>query len=137
MLSLLHRHPLEVLHNELNAHRSQHTHQASGWSPHVDIRETAEFFILEAELPGVGPEDLTIEVNEDLLTLKGERKKGSLEEGENLRQERRYGPFSRSFRLSDSVSKRDIKADVTNGVLTLRLSKVVPERPQEIAVSFH
>lgn len=136
MLSLFHRHPLEILQSELRAQDQMINSSAPVWQPRFDIMEEEHAFILEADLPGVNQESLKIEVHEDLLTVRGERS-GFDGEGTLLRRERQSGSFARSFRLSEKVSKASIQAQMKDGVLRLELQKVLPEEPKTIQVQFH
>ena len=138
MLSLRYRHPLEILQSERRTRQVQgDSLYETTWSPRVDISELEHAFVLEADLPGVGQSDLTIEVEEDLLTLRGKRQTSTIPEAKALRQERADGHFERVFRLSDRVSKSDIKADMKDGVLRLELLKIQPEAPKKVSVHFH
>ena len=94
------------------------------WYPPVDIYETEENIILKAELPGVSPESVSIEVNENMLSLKGERKleKGLLDENYH-RMERYYGTFHRAFSLPYPVDSEGIKASFNDGVLKISIPK--------------
>ena len=138
MLSLLNRHPLQVLHRELQAqqHAELQKREAS-WMPMVDIQETQDSFILFADIPGVGPEDLQVEVEDDVLTLAGKRAALNEKQTVGLRRERFQGGFSRSFRLSERIAKDGIEAQVKNGVLRLTLPKAANLSPTSIAVNFH
>ena len=93
------------------------------WSPAVDVYETEEEFIVEAEIPEVERPDVDIKVENDTLTIEGERKlNNTVMEGYH-RIERNYGRFSRSFVLSGSVDKDSIKASLKDGVLRIILPK--------------
>ncbi|MEM1416928.1 MAG: Hsp20/alpha crystallin family protein, partial [Myxococcota bacterium] len=92
---------LNRLHDELFAPRSA---RAATFRPAVDIVETDEAFELHAELPGLGAEDFSLDVDKSLLTLRGERKLEDTEEGRGFRRvERFHGAFSRSFQLPETV----------------------------------
>src|SRR5215469_10426312 len=93
----------------------------SAWAPAVDIYETEHELVVKADLPDVDPKDLDIRVENNLLTLRGERKfEKKVSEENYLRVERAYGSFSRSFSLTNSVNPEAIKADYRDGVLTLK-----------------
>jgi HSP20 family protein len=101
----------------------------------VDIREEADAFYVDAEVPGVDPQDLKVDVEKSVLTISGERKAEKDEaEGGYRRVERYYGTFSRSFSLPETVDATDIQADLKNGVLTLRLPKKEAPKPRAIPV---
>ncbi|MBI5809666.1 MAG: Hsp20/alpha crystallin family protein [Deltaproteobacteria bacterium] len=94
------------------------------WYPPVDIYETEDAIILKAELPGVDRKHVTIEVNENLITLKGERKfEKNLAEENYHRMERFYGTFQRVFNLPNAVEKNDVKASFKDGVLEIIVLK--------------
>ena len=138
MLSLINRHPLQVLQRELQA--QQHARlkgRETYWISTVDIQETQDSFILFADIPGVGPEDLHVEVEDDVLTLAGKRAALDEKQTTERRRERFQGEFSRSFRLSERIAKDGIEAQVKNGVLRLTLPKAANLSPTSIAVDFH
>lgn len=96
---------------------------AQGNSLRADIRETDSEFIVEAEMPGVKREDIKLDLDDDVLTLSMERKLENKEEKDNyLRMERRYGSFSRSFRV-ENIKHEDVKAEYKDGILKVVLPK--------------
>jgi HSP20 family protein len=106
------------------------------WAPPVDIFETGHELVVKADLPDVNPQDLDIRVENNILTIRGERKFESKVNEENyLRVERAYGSFSRSFSLANSVKSDAIKADYHNGVLTLSIPKREEAKPKQIKVN--
>jgi HSP20 family protein len=106
------------------------------WAPAVDIYETEQELVVKADLPDVNPQDLDIRVEDNILTIRGERKFENKENEENyLRVERSYGSFSRSFQLANSVNSDAIKADYQNGVLTLSIPKREEAKPKQIKVN--
>ena len=108
----------------------------STWVPAVDIYETEHELVVKADLPDVDPKDLDIRVENNLLTIRGERKfEKKVSEENYLRIERSYGMFSRSFSLSNTVSAEAIKADYQNGVLTLTIPKREEAKPKQIKVN--
>jgi HSP20 family protein len=119
-----------------------HDHFFSGRGPTtqpfkvaVDIREEEDAFFVEAEVPGLPPEDVHIDVEKNVLTIRGERKVEKEEaEGEYTRIERRYGSFSRSFTLPETVDADNITADLKEGVLALRLPKKEAPSPRTVSV---
>ena len=107
----------------------------SAWSPSVDIAETADQIVVSADLPGVSKGDIKVNLENNVLTFSGERKRESKAENENYpRTERSCGFFSRSFTLPSSVKVDAIKAGYENGVLRLILPKVEEARPRLIPV---
>jgi len=106
------------------------------WAPAVDIFETEHQLVVKADLPDVNPQDLDIRVENNILTIRGERKFENEVNVENyLRVERAYGSFSRSFSLANSVKSDAIKADYQNGVLTLSIPKREEAKPKQIKVN--
>jgi HSP20 family protein len=108
----------------------------SAWAPAVDIYETEHELVLKADLPEVDPKDLDIRVENNLLTIRGERKfEKKVSEENYLRVERSYGSFARSFTLANTVNSDAIKAEYQNGVLTLSIPKREEAKPKQIKVS--
>jgi HSP20 family protein len=106
------------------------------WAPAVDIYETENELVVKADLPEVNPQNLDIRVENNILTIRGERKfESKVNEDNYLRIERAYGSFSRSFSLANSVKSDAIKADYQNGVLTLSLPKREEAKPKQIKVN--
>ena len=106
------------------------------WTPTVDIYENKDNIVLEAELPGMNREDFELSVENNVLTLRGERRFEKRDEGDNYhRVERAYGQFSRSFTLPQTVSAENAAAEYKNGVLrvVLRKREEVKARRIEIA----
>ena len=105
------------------------------FQPSVDIFEEKDAIVVAAELPGVKAEDLHITVENDLLTISGERKFERREgKGEWHRVESMYGSFTRSFALPKTVSSDTIEANLDGGVLTVRLPKRQEAKPRKIEV---
>ena len=100
----------------------------------VDIHIENDEFIITAPVAGLKPEDLKIEILDDVLTLSGEVRSESNGDGDYLLREIHYGEFSRSFRLPSSVEADGAEAKVEDGILTIRLPKVEEERPKKIEV---
>jgi HSP20 family protein len=105
------------------------------WAPAVDIFETEQNLVVKADLPDLKPEELDIRVENNILTIRGERKfEKKVDETNYLRVERSYGSFSRSFSLSNTVNTESIQADYKNGVLTLSIPKREEAKPKQIKV---
>lgn len=99
----------------------------SQWTPHVDIKEEADRFILLADIPGVEPSDIEVQMDKGMLAIKGERTLETRSEGTHFsRVERRHGTFHRRFALPDSANPEGITASGRNGVLEI----VIPKRPE-------
>jgi len=108
----------------------------SAWAPAVDIYETEQELVVKADLPDVDPKDLDIRVENNLLTIRGERKFEKRVNEENyLRVERSFGSFARSFTLANTVNPDAIKAEYQNGVLTLSIPKREEAKPKQIKVN--
>ena len=108
----------------------------SAWTPAVDIFDTDQAIVLRAELPGLTPEDIDIEIDDNVLSLKGERRFEKKTDEENYhRVERAYGEFSRSFTLPHTVTVEDAKAEFDNGMLTVTLKKREETKARKIEVT--
>ena len=105
------------------------------WFPAVDIHENDEAIILQAELPGLKKEDIDIEVKENILTLKGERKHNNeVKEQNYYRQERRSGKFHRSFTLPAFIDPEKVVASYKAGVLEVKIPRPEEQKPQQIDI---
>ena len=111
-------------------------HTASGsWMMPVDIAETADGFLVKAELPGMKPEEIEITVADNQVTLKGQRTEAREEKSVNyIRSERRLGSFYRSFALSAPVDDARVTATYKDGVLEVHLPKSEAVRPRQIRI---
>lgn len=99
----------------------------SGWTPLADVSETPESFVVQLELPGVAEDDIEVQVDGDRLTLKGERRMSGPTRPEHFhRMERSYGPFSRSFKLTEDVDPARVTGQFRDGLLRLELPKARP-----------
>jgi HSP20 family protein len=108
----------------------------SGWTPPVEIYDTGDALMVRVELPGVAKEDVQVEVHENTLSLRGERKPdASIKEGQYHRQERAYGPFQRSFRLPVQVDTEKVQATYRDGLLELRLPKSEAAKSKRITIT--
>jgi len=107
----------------------------SAWKPSVDIYETDEAIILKAELPGIKKEDISVEVKDNILTLKGERaEEKEIKEKNYYRKERAFGTFNRAFNLQHRIQPDKIKARFKDGVLEIEIPKPEEEKPKQITV---
>lgn len=111
--------------------------EGGNWIPAVNVEETAESLLLTAELPGMKVDDIELEVENNVLTLRGE-KTDVREEGAESKKyhlwERRYGSFQRSFTLPRTVRPEAIEAEFEDGVLHVRLPKSPEAKGRRIAV---
>ena len=106
------------------------------WAPSVDIYEHEGNLVLKAELPGIDPTDVDVRVENNVLTLRGERQlDGEVKRDSYHRVERSYGAFSRSFTLPNVVDTEKIKAEFKDGVLRLTLPKKEEAKPKQIQIS--
>jgi HSP20 family protein len=108
---------------------------ASFLIPAVDISETDDNYVVEAELPGLTKEDVKISVKGNILTIRGEKKQEKNETRKNLqRNERCYGTFMRSFTLPSHVEADNIEAEFKDGILSITLPKIEEVKPKSIEV---
>jgi HSP20 family protein len=108
----------------------------TSWAPAVDIFETENELVVKADLPEVHEKDIDVRVENNMLTVRGERKFEEKTEKENyLRVERTYGTFSRSFSLPNTVNNEAIQAHYNNGVLTITLPKRAESKPKQVKVN--
>lgn len=108
------------------------------FSPSVDVEEHEDRFLLRADLPGIKQEDLSIEVSDGWLSLRGERilEPKSEEHGAPI-QERHFGAFARRFRLGKRIEVDKIEASYRDGVLTVELPKKPEQSPRQISIQHH
>lgn len=107
----------------------------SSWAPACDIFEDKEGIKIVAEIPGVNPEDVKLSLENNTLTIRGEKKQVAEEKTERVhRYERSYGVFERSFALPSTVDSDQVDAEYSNGLLTVTLPKVERAKPREIQV---
>ena len=109
----------------------------ASWQPAVDIQETARELRLDFELPGIRDEDVQIEVENGILSVRGQKAAERKEEGEEGRYhlvERSYGSFFRSFQLPQGVDAEQIQADFDSGVLRIRIPKAALPQPRRIEI---
>ena len=126
------------LHNEMGRvfgdlfapHEGGTDTEETAWMPTVDVSEMENGFEIRAELPGVAKDDLHVSVKDNLLTLSGEKRQEKVDDAQNYRRvERRYGSFQRRFTLPSEVETDDIKAEFSDGVLTLSIPKPETAKP--------
>ena len=106
------------------------------WAPAVDIYETENELVIKAELPEVVEKDIDVRVENNMLTIRGERKfEQSVKEDNYLRVERAYGSFSRSFSLPNTVNTEGIEATYKDGVLKVVLPKRAESKPKQVKIN--
>ena len=134
---------LSTLHDQVNRLFNETIFRGQGeesalttWAPAVDIYETPNELVVKADLPDLQEKDIDVCVENNLLTIRGERKfEKSVSEENYLRVERSYGPFSRSFSLPNTVNTDSIHADYKKGVLTVNLPKREESKPRQVKVN--
>ncbi len=105
------------------------------WLPAVDVFDKNDAVVLKAELPGMDPDEIQIEVDDNVLTIKGERKfEEEVEEERYYRVERRFGSFQRSLALPQGVQADKIQANYEDGILTITVPKAEEQKPKRIEV---
>jgi HSP20 family protein len=105
------------------------------WAPPVDIRETEDHLVLALDLPGLSKEDVNITLENNVLTVSGERRFQADQKNETLhRLERAYGAFTRAFTLGPTVQTDRVEANFQDGVLTIQLPKVEASKPRRIDI---
>src|SRR2546428_11462236 len=108
----------------------------TSWSPAVDIFETEGDIVVKAEMPGMDRKDITLHLENNVLTLRGDRKFEKETKDENYhRIERSYGNFSRSFSIPATVDEEKIRADYKDGVLKIVLPKKDQAKPKQIKIA--
>jgi HSP20 family protein len=109
---------------------------ARRWTPAMDLVETDEHFVLRADLPGMSESDVNIELEDNVLTVSGERKAEHEEKSEGFyRVERSFGSFARSLTLPKGVDPEAVTAAFEKGVLEVRVPKPERRKPRKIAIS--
>ena len=108
---------------------------SSSWTPSVDIYESENDLVLKAELPGIEDKDIEIKIEDNTLTLKGERNlEKEVKEDNHHRIERSYGSFFRSFSLPHYIDQDKIKAEHEDGILKITMAKKPELKPRKVKV---
>jgi HSP20 family protein len=131
---------LNQLHRELDRAREGGGGDGSAataeWAPAVDIKEEPDKFILQADLPGVKPEDIDVSMEDGVLTIKGDKKTEATTDKEGYKRiERTYGSFYRRFSLPDTANPDAISAKSNQGVLEIVIPKREAVQPKKINVT--
>lgn len=113
--------------------RRENKDLGSFFAPRVDIKENKDHYEISAELPGVKKEDIHLTLEDGILTIEAEMKQEDKEEkeGKVIRQERRYGKYSRSFNLGSNIHEQDINAAFDDGILKITAPKTPEKTPQQ------
>jgi len=126
---------IRLLEDNFIRDRSGHADLAT-WAPPVDIYETENELVVKADLPDLQDKDIDVRVENNTLTIRGERKfEKDVNPDNYLRVERAYGSFTRSFSLPNTVSSESIRAEYRNGVLTLHMAKREESKRKQIKIS--
>ena len=105
------------------------------WQPRMDVYETPEAYVVEADMPGMTSQDITVQLDGTTVVIAGERKSAHPEAaGNHTHIERLYGPFRRAFTLPTAVKRDEVQATYANGVLTVTVPKADAARPRQITV---
>lgn len=136
-LSVLRR-EMDRLFDSAFSPRSKEETRSSVWMPRADLAETEDVFFLDLDLPGIDPDRIDITLEEDTLTISGERRFArDGQDGRIHRVERSYGRFFRTFRFSTPVDADRIEANVEHGVLSIQVPKAEASKPRRIAIRQH
>ncbi len=134
-MSLLLSREMPDLHSQIHRLFAEQETEGRSWTPAVDVVENKKEIVLQAEIPGMSKEEISVELDGDTLRISGERQRQQVVEGEQFRRlERRYGSFSRVFQLQTEIDADGIAATFENGVLTLRLPKKQSAGPKQIQI---
>jgi HSP20 family protein len=126
---------LDKMYRDMERTRKEEDFVSSEWRPPVDIFESGDTFVLKLEIPEVDKESVDIKINDDELTIRGERKLEPGVDPESYhRMERGYGTFSRSFSLTKTIDSSKIKAAVKDGILRIELPKKEEVKPKQIKI---
>ena len=126
---------LDKMYRDIERTRSEEDFVSSAWTPPVDIFELGEKFVLKIEIPEVDKESIDIKINDNELTIRGERKlEPGIEPDSYHRMERGYGTFTRSFSLTKTIDSTKIKAAIKDGILRIELPKKEEVKPKQIKI---
>lgn len=124
-----------IFEGSLSPSRTQQSDLAT-WAPAVDIFEAQNELVAKVDLPGVDEKDIDIRLENNTLTIRGERKfEKSVNEDHYLRVERAYGSFTRTFSLPNTINPEGISANYSNGVLTVHMPKREESKPKQVKVN--
>lgn len=126
---------LDKMYREIDRARKEDNVVASQWTPPVDIFEAKDRFVIKLEIPEVDKESIDIKIQENELTIKGERKTEAGVDPESYhRMERGYGTFTRTFTLTKALDAANVKASVKDGILRIELPKREEVKPKQIKI---
>lgn len=127
--------PLGRLHDNLDRLFAPEVNAERTWHPALEVTEAESEFVVTVELPGVKTSDVKVTLDDDVLTISGERKYEGTKESELRLSERAYGKFERSVRLPAPVQADKVEASGKEGILTVTLPKTEEAKPREIKVA--
>ena len=111
------------------------TEEATSFSPRTNVAETEKLYEITLDLPGMNPDEFSLEVHEGRLSIAGERKREEIKEGKTYhRVERHYGKFCRTFRLGLEIDTDQVSAEYKDGILTVIVPKMEKDQPKKIQV---
>lgn len=126
---------LDKMYRDIERTRKEDAFVSSAWTPPVDIFELGEKFVLKLEIPEVEKDSIDIKINDNELTIRGERKiEAGIEPDSYHRMERGYGTFTRSFSLTKTIDAAKIKASIKDGILRIELPKKEEVKPKQIKI---
>jgi len=133
---MTHYRPWSLIDEMQRGLESLHGTETKAWTPAVDISEDEQRYLIRADLPGVDPKDIDVNLEGDELTLRGERKEEKEDKGKDWqRTERFHGEFYRRFRLPESADPEHIEAHSDKGVLEIVIPKQPKTQPRKIAIN--
>ncbi|HWP46168.1 MAG TPA: Hsp20/alpha crystallin family protein [Candidatus Limnocylindrales bacterium] len=134
-LSIIQERMNKLFEESIARSRGEEGTSLAAWVPPVDIYETKDAIVVKAELPGIDQKDIEVQVHDNILTIRGERKFESDVKRENFhRIERAYGTFQRSFSIPNTIRQDQVKARFHNGILEITLPKMEEAKPRQIKV---
>jgi HSP20 family protein len=128
--------PLRDLHAWQERLEQMASQTGAAWAPPIDVYETADRYVVTAEVPGIAREQIELAIEENRLTIRGSRPSAGVDGGRRRyhQVERGHGTFSRTFEFPESIASGDISADLRDGVLTVTLPKAAPPPARRIEV---
>lgn len=103
-------------------------------SPQLDVVETDDAILVACDVPGVDAKEIDLNIVNNVLTLRGEKREGSRDDAKTVRRETWYGAFQRTITLPDSIDPDNVSAELTNGVLTIHIAKREERKPKKIGI---
>ena len=123
------------IHNDLSRFFDDGENLQQDWRPAVDVEENENAYLIKADVPGVNPQDIEVDIDKGVLTIKGHRETSKRDEHDGYQRIERFsGSFSRRFSLPDSVDAENIEAKSNNGVLEIAIPKKPTEQARKITV---